>query len=250
MFPHFVGERPHDVNDETAQATPGAHRAYDDPRFGTQIWRYVQITNETSGVRAGMGAGELVMRESAVTTVTVTAGGTDRVIPDSGAFDAANIFQDDLLCILDDAGNAEAAPEGQVRRIGSNTLSQLVLDPNDDPFTAAVATGDTAEIFRIWKGRDAAANNVESMLGVLASDATAGYYKWVCCWGFIDFAIIENALSIGALIAGATTLDTVGSQPVEDQIGFLHETAFASGTSNGTGGIVFINCLNQMALEE
>ena len=250
MFPHFVGERPHDVDDATAQGTPGMHRAYDDPLFGTQIWRYVQITNETTGVRAGMSSGELVEREDLITGIAAEAGSTDRRINHAAKFDVANIHQDDLVCILDDADGAEAAPEGQVRRVGSNTTGALVVDPNVAAFTAAVGTGDTATMFRIWKGKDATAANVENMLGILGSDATAGYFKWVLCWGFCDFAIIENALSVGALIAGAKTLNTVSTQPVEDQLGYLHATAFAGGSGNGTGGIVFINCLNQMALEE
>jgi hypothetical protein len=161
----------------------------------------------------------------------------------------------DLICILDDAGAAGADPEGDVRTIGDNTTDALYLDPHEVDFSAAPAAGDTGVVKRIWRGRDAENDDGSDsgakavMLGILRADITTDYYGLVLVWGLCDFAKVKAALTAGnPVVSDAAIVGDGDGDEVKLQFGYCHAASHAG--EAGVGGLLFIDILNCVGLEE
>lgn len=239
----ITGLKPHESvfpSLQDAQGDLGEKIFYKHKRLGGQIYQLIQLRYGSAP-----SAGALVARKA---TVAVTAAsGTVRSITQTAALadgDAvaitANELAGDTITILDDAGAAGAAPEGQTRIIGSNTTKTIVVTENvDDAFTAAVAASDTAIVNRFFKA-DAAADGelASNVLGVLPNTTLVDtYYAWVLREGRCDWAQCKAGCTAGnPIVADAAIVGDVGSDEVKLQIGFCWATAFAG--EAGQGGLI------------
>lgn len=143
-----------------------------------------------------------------------TTGVTDSVstFTDEAAF-VANEEVGNILYILDDAGAAGAAPEGEWAAIIKNDADTLTLQP---ALTVAPAVGDTAVIKRIASlTLLGGAIEREETFGVTvrASGVQDNFWGWFCCKGLVEAAIVAagTAITVGeGLIGIAGGLLTTG----------------------------------------
>jgi hypothetical protein len=171
----------------------GASRVEFDPILGVRRFRWVR--NASGG---SLAVNSLVGWEPQDTTARTASANTDvTLIIHAGSSTADMVGY--YVRVLDDAGGAGAAPEGEVRKIIASTATQLTVSPG---FSAAVTTSDTFEIFRPWHIIAAADAMVATeVAGVLMATVANGSYGWVQTHG-----INLNALVVAAgttLAAGA-----------------------------------------------
>lgn len=239
----LAGPRPQDVNHASCEMKLGALYGYQDPRLGPQIYRYVQVIQS-----GGMAAGELAKRAADV-AVSAT-GGSVRSIQDTAAPFTADDHYGDLIVITDDAGGAEAAPEGDVRTLGDSSTTVAWLDRHEADFSAAPAASDTGLVKRFYKAIDSVDGDAkDEVLGIFRGAITEDYYGLALVWGMCDFAKVKAGITVdNAIVSDAVMVGDVASDELKLQIGSCYATAFAGG--NGTGGLIFVDLLNCIGLEE
>ena len=192
------------------------------PFYGERIFRWCK--NMSGG---SLAVGSLVAFEQLSEAAVTAAVNTDatKVVRATGTFTPAAITGC-FLRVLDDAGAAGAAPEGEVGRIAAATTTTVTLA---SALTAAVTTGDTFTIHRPFHMIASADGMVKTeVLGVLMATVPNGSYGWVQCKGLNLAANVAaagtavtagTALKAGAgiLVAGADNADNgevIGSVPV------------------------------------
>jgi hypothetical protein len=189
----------------------GQTRIESDPVLGDRHYRWVRngsggslAVNSLAGIELGLAA--------------VTAGAnTDatKIVRGSSVW-VANAYNGYWVRVLDDAGAAGAAPEGEVAKIANNSTTILTLTA---ALSAAVTTTDTFQIFRPWHIIAAADAMVASeVAGVLMGTIADGSYGWVQFRGFNLNALVVAAgttlaagaglkAGVGVLIAAADNAD-------------------------------------------
>lgn len=201
---------------KVALPTPGAER-YEHSYKGAGVFTNIRADGPCWfrwGVnRSGstFTVGQLA-RRNANLAVTVDAAGTVTTLSDVAAF-VADEEVGNLLYILDDAGAAGAAPEGEWARIIKNTADILTFQP---AMTLATATSDTAVVVRQnHLGLLGGAIERQETFGVTVrpSGVQDNYWGWFCCKGFVEAAIVAASTAITAgegLIGLAGGLLTTG----------------------------------------
>lgn len=170
---------------------PGAITMGADKLGGFKMFKYSRT--QQSG---GQSKGELASRVANTGTITVTAAtgevnSTTR-LNDTSKFTANNEVGK-LCVILDDAGAAGAAPEGEVALVVGNTVTTLIFDA-DYPLSAAPAVGDTAETLAFNLHDDSADGDLAiNVAGLVMADRSAGYYGWLQFYGYNPGAIYTTA---------------------------------------------------------
>jgi len=173
----------------------GQGREESSPFFGERVFKWCK--NRSGG---SLAVGSLVAFEQISEAAITAAANTDatKVVRSTGTWTPADITGC-FLRVLDDAGAAGAAPEGEVGRIQSATTTQVTLAA---ALTAAVTTGDTFTIHRPYHMIAAADGMVKSeVIGVLMATVANGSYGWVQSKG----------LCLSALMAAAGTAVTAGT---------------------------------------
>lgn len=183
---------------------PGAIRNEDSVR-GTGQYKSVRCHGPCEfiwGVNRRGSAMTVGLVAAVSASLSLTQDGTDTVstFTDGSAF-VADEEVGNLLYILDDAGAAGAAPEGEWAIVVKNTAGVLTLQPD---LTTAPATGDTAVLVRA---------NGHSTIGaigatkfttrgvVMAASLADNYWGWFCRKGFVETAIVAAGTTV-AITAG------------------------------------------------
>ena len=172
------------------------------------------------------------------TAAAAATSGTVSTIGDTGAFTADEVVNA-MVNITDDAGGANAAPEGQARWVVANTADLLSVQPD---FTAAVAATDTYSLHYPFFIEDAADGDeaVQCAGDIVTPDGIgADYWGWVGVWGMMDVAVAGAVTAGDALVAAAASVGASGTDPVDLHIGVAVHTLQAAATS----AMVMINTL-------
>jgi hypothetical protein len=147
-------------------------------------------------------------------SITFTAGSVTTGTH-AGKF-VANEEVGNFVYILDDAGAGGAAPEGECRLIIKNTANVLTVQP---AFSAAIANGDTAQIFsRSMVIAGASGDTRAETAGiVVAPDGIADNY-----WGFVVRYGIVGALvkASTAITAARALIADTGRLTISNSSGF------------------------------
>ena len=209
---------------KVAMPTPGAER-YEHSYKGAGVFTNIRCDGpcwfrwgvNRSGTTFTVGE---IARRTADLAVTVDATGTVTTLTDSAAF-VADEEVGNLLYILDDAGAAGAAPEGEWARIIKNTAGTLTFQP---AMTVATVATDTAVIYRM--------NHLALLGGAIQQKDTFGvtvrpsgvqdnYWGWFCCKGVVETEVVAASTAITThvgLIGAAGGLLTNSSTSVHDVI--------------------------------
>lgn len=147
-----------------------------------------------------------IARKFANQAVTADSAGTVNTFPDAAQF-TEHEEVDNILYILDDAGAAGAAPEGEWATIVSNTAGVLTLQSPygiASALTAAIASGDTGIIYAIAKlDLLGGAIEREETFGVaLAASIADDYWAWYCCKGVVQAKNDGGAMTQGIGLIG------------------------------------------------
>jgi hypothetical protein len=150
-----------------------------------------------------------------VSVANITSGSTVKAVT-TGL--TASEHDGKLCYVLDDAGGAGAAPEGEIGIIGSNTTTTINLDPNR-PLSAALAVNDDLVLIANWQGEDAADGDLaHTVLGVAmgTSGISDNGYGWVHRLGVTPAAIAAGAIVAGdPVVAAAGVLGAFGTDGQE-----------------------------------
>jgi hypothetical protein len=171
----------------------GTLRIEQDDKFGERWFRYCQ--NKSGG---SLVADSSVMYDgSALGAVTANGGGTTYATRASGSFLTDKVSVGDMIYVVDDAGAAGAAPEGEVSYVTGVTALRVDFLP---ALTAAIAASDTVSIIKKWALIAAAAKAGKRGAGIPMVDLADGYCGWVQSRGIYPSA---NVVAAGtALLEG------------------------------------------------
>jgi len=183
------------------------------PIYGERWFRWMK--NGSGGSLAVNSlAGHEFISESAITAGANTA--LNQIVRGSGTWTSGSLGGY-FVRVLDDAGAAGAAPEGEWARITSNTTTVLTLDRD---LTAAVTTSDTFQIFRPGHIIASADGMVASeVAGVLMATIANGSYGWVQYRGFHPSALVVAAgttLAAAAAVKAGTGLLVVAADNADN----------------------------------
>lgn len=137
-----------------------------------------------------------IARYYANQAVTASGNGTVSTFVDAGQFTEHEEVGNKLY-ILDDAGAAGAAPEGQWGVIVANTANILTVQPD---FTVATGTGDTGIIVSDGK-LDLLGGAIErrETFGVALVDVADDYWAWWLCFGEVTVQVVAGTAITGAI---------------------------------------------------
>lgn len=175
----------------------GSVRVEVDALLGERVYKWVR--NKSGGTLAIDSVAGWELRSEAA----ITAGAnTDpkKIVRSAGTWvnGELNGF---YVRVLDDAGAAGAAPEGESGRVLSNDTTTITLV---DALTAPVTTSDTFEILRPWHIiASADAMVAQEVAGVLMVALLDGDYGWVQCRGFHPSV---NCVAAGTTLAAAAAV--------------------------------------------
>lgn len=199
------------ANDATPQEAPGQEMELWTP-YGPAKFRYIKNT-------AGTTRGYLLSYVSGVTIANVLSGSTTTAVT-TGL--TANLYQYDVLCVVDVNASAGASPEGYGSPILSNTATTFYLDPQN-PLPAALAVNDDCYVYTFCKTEAAAAgDSVSDVCGVAMTTITATYWGWVQYDGYCAYAAYKAATAMTAdkaLIADTAKLSVSSTSADELLLG-------------------------------
>jgi len=164
-----------------------------------------------------------VARKAANQAVTADVAGTVSTFTDTAQF-TEHEEVGNILYILDDAGAAGAAPEGEWGVIVKNDANTLTVQgprgANAAAFSAATAVGDTGIIYSVGKlDLLASALEREETFGVALVDFEDNYWGWFLCKGIVSVyvkaatAIAQGNGLIGDT-AGRLTISSTSGQDI------------------------------------
>lgn len=171
----------------------GALRVEHDGKYGERWFRYVQ--NATAGT---LSADTLTMYDGPALSspVTVAANSTTtKILRATGSFITDGVKVDDIVHVVDDAGGAGAAPEGETSFVTGVQALQVDCSP---ALTAAPAASDTVNFIKRWSIIAAAAKAGKRCAGIPMADIAAGYCGWIQTRGIHPSA---NVVAAGTAVA-------------------------------------------------
>lgn len=188
----------------------GALRVEIDGKYGERWFRYVQ--NDSAGSLAIKSSVmyDGVYKTSAVTAVA-SGSSTTTVARATGSFITDGVKVDDMIYVLDDAGGAGAAPEGEMSFVTKVEALKLTFSP---AVSAAVGVGDTVDIIKRWNIIASAAKAGKRYAGVLMATIASGYCGWVQVRGIHPKALVVaagTAIAEGDRLAPGTGILTIMS---------------------------------------
>lgn len=212
------------ANPERWFQTPGTRR-YENAMIGGGVYRNAYVHGEGLFAWVCNRSGGALARGSLTKWYSVGAaaatGGSTSTIEDTAAFVADEQVWN-FVYILDDAGAAGAAPEGEGGMILINTVDALTIQTPraSGVFSTAVAVGDTYMIGSTCQVIASAIGDSRSEISgvTMAASLADNYWGWVClrtgAEGYV-FALVQAATAIAAgdsLIAHTGRL-TISSGP-------------------------------------
>jgi len=165
--------------------------------------------------------------------------GTVSSITDTGNF-TANEERHGIVQIVDDAGGANAAPEGQWGYIVYNDANTIHFQPD---LTVAVAASDTYAVWYPYNLEASADGDLACICQgvILSADGIQDdYWGWVGIKGLFSVKT-ANAITAGdAVVAAAGSVGASGSDPADLFVGWSPFTYQAAAAQ----ALIFINVLN------
>lgn len=217
---HLSGLGMSDLNrdDSTPYMRPGTI-AWVTDAFGPRLVKYVKILQS-----GGMAKGELCAYASdganvkSTTITNITSGTTTSFVTSSLTADRHNGM---LSFVLDDAGGAGAAPEGETSIVAKNTATLVTLEP-DYPYSASLAVNDDIELIATHQMEDAADGDEAWTCGgiVLAKDGiSANGYGWIQLEGVTPALTANSATEGDPCVADAAQVGPFGTDGQELWVG-------------------------------
>lgn len=171
------------------------------------------------GVNRSGGALSLgqVGRYAANQAITADSAGDVRTFPDSAQF---TLYEEvgNIIYILDDAGAAGAAPEGQWGVIPYNDAGEAKIQPD---LSVAIANTDTGVIVSVGKVDvlASALERSETFGVVMASSLADNYWGWWLCYGIVTVFIkattaITQGIGLIGDTAGRLTVSSTSGQDI------------------------------------
>ena len=162
-------QAPNLYNDSSPTCTPGEYYWYNDPDLGRQVFVYSKMTGGAST------AHYLYKKVADVTGFTIDAVGPNptKELRDADAGLTAGLYSGALAYIYTDGANA--APEGEIKRIKTNESGIKTLETE---LSAAVAVGDVAHILNNNNLAEAASSETDrnDFVGFAAAAITEDYW--------------------------------------------------------------------------
>lgn len=206
-------------DDSTPYMRPGT-QAYIVDAFGPRIFEYGKNVSGSAVTVAQFMALASDGANVVTTTVSNITSGTTTSFVTSGL--TANRHIGMLSFVLDDAGAAGAAPEGETSIVTANTATAVTLD-SAYPYSAALAANDDLELISNWQFEDAAdGDEAWTCYGmvVAANGISDGNYGWIQREGYASALATTNAISEGdPVVAGAAIVDAFGTDGQELWVG-------------------------------
>jgi len=183
--------------DSTPLEELGALRIELDNAYGERWFRYVQ--NRTSGTLA---ADSLVMLDGeAISAITAAANSTNTyALRASGSFVTDKMEVGDMLTVVDDAGAAGAAPEGEYSVITKVAALRVDFSP---AISANLAVNDTITFIKRWSVIASAAEICARHCGAVMGALLTESYGWMQTKGIYRGA---NVVAAGTAIAEGARL--------------------------------------------
>lgn len=165
--------------------------------YGERLFRYVH--NGTGGT---LTADEIVAWEGLLgSAVTNTGTGTTYATRASGSFVTDGVASGNFIVVIDDAGAAGAAPEGEYSVVTKVSALRVDFSP---AISTALANADTVNFIRPWRIiAGAAGQDRTKVAGIPMADIAAGSYGWIQVRGLYPSA---NVVAAGTAIAAAVNL--------------------------------------------
>jgi hypothetical protein len=183
----------------------GVLRVEVDGKYGERWFRYLQ--NATGSPIA---ADSFTMYDgNFVSPLTIANSTTTKVIRASGSFVADGYKVDDILIVIDDAGAAGAAPEGESSFITGVRALELDISP---ALSAAPAVNDTVSVIKRASIIASAAGAGKRSAGIPMAAIAAGSCGWVQTRGIYpsaDVLAAGTAVAEGDRLAAGTAILTV-----------------------------------------
>lgn len=224
---HLSGLSHSDLQDgfsTTPQARPGTI-AWIIDSYGPKIVKYVKnISNSTMAVAELVGLDADGANVLTTTITNITSGSTTSFVT-TGL--TANDQIGKIAFVLDDAGAAGAAPEGEMSFVAANSTTAVTLD-RDYPLSTALAVNDDIELISTYQVVDAAdGDEAWTVSGIVcAQDGILdNAYGWVVQEGMTPALHTTNAITEGdPIVAGAAVVDAFGSDGQELYVGIAGAT--------------------------
>lgn len=205
-----------DASDASPQETKGAVRFAIDERWGLRGFKYVRFDQSGGALQ-----GECVKKLANISIANISAG-TTTSITTSGL--TADKLVGGILCCLDDAGGAGAAPEGEKGIIIKNTATVVTIDAND-AFSAAPAANDDFMVVIPWATSDSADGDSAGMVqGIVMADQDQYDFGWVQFLGINPHVLVKASTAIPvdeSVVADAATVTDGAADAVDLRIGRL-----------------------------
>lgn len=221
------------LSDSDFRADPSYHhimpgiKRWENGMIGEGVYKGVYVHGECEFLwvcnRSGSDLSRGALVKFYTKSITATGGSTSTFVCSSGTFEDSEEVWNNLY-ILDDAGGAGAAPEGEFGLITKNTTTTLTIQTpaSNKKFTAAVASGDTGRITSRCQVVSSAAGDQRGEVAgiVVASSLPDDYWGWVAIKGDYVGALVKASTAITvdkALIADTGRL-TISSSSGQDLI--------------------------------
>ena len=205
-----------DASDTSPKEVRGAIRFCIDSVLGLRGFKYVRFDQSGGALQ-----GELVKKLANVSIANISAG-TTTSITTSGL--TADKLVGGILCCLDDAGAAGAAPEGEKALIIANSATLVEIDPAD-AFSTAPAANDDFMVVLPWATQDAADDDSAGMVqGVSMADQAQYDWGWVQFLGINPHVLVKAATAIPvdeSVVADAATVNDGAADAADLRIGRL-----------------------------
>lgn len=219
-----MGNRDLNGDDATSYQRPGSQTFIVDA-FGPRIFEYGKnVSGSATTVGQLMTLASDTQNTVSTSVANITSGTTTSAVTSGLTADRHN----GMLCfVLDDAGGAGAAPEGETSIIANNTATVITME-SQYPFSAALAANDDLELLSNWQFEDAAdGDEAWTVYGVVVGKdgISTGNYGWIQREGYCSCASGTNAISEGdPVVAGAAIVDAFGTDGQELWVGIALST--------------------------
>ena len=190
--------------DTTQKEELGALRREIDSVYGERLFRYVH--NHSGGT---LNVDSLVSWEGLLGVVTNNGTGTTYATRASGSFVTDKVKAGSIIVVVDDAGAAGAAPEGEFSIITKVAALRVDFSP---ALSAALANTDTVNFIRPYRIIAAAdGHHIGKVGGIPMASLTDDTFGWIQVRGIYPSALIVAAgtaqAALTPLTAGAGLLD-------------------------------------------
>ncbi len=204
------------ASDASPLEIKGSIRFTIDDRFGLRGFKYVRFDQSGGALQ-----GELVKKLANVSIANILSG-TTTSITTTGL--TADKLVGGILCCLDDAGAAGAAPEGEKAMIIANSTTLVEIDPLD-AFSVAPAVNDDFMVVLPWATQDSADGDSAGMVqGVAMADQDQYDWGWVQFLGINPHVLVKASTAIPvdeSVVADAATVNDGAADAADLRIGRL-----------------------------